>query len=332
MVRNRTGCFLISRPRTGLTATPLAPLAVALVLLAGCQQPAPPVPAVAPATEPAAEPAPGSGQAADDGSASVAPSDEGSSEIEAAQQTGPVTSFAPATEQQQQLLELGYESLRRGQDDRGVTALLALTQTPESSEVRAQGAIILADHYLRTEQTDRARAMLDELRRTTPPLAQLEYLAGLVAAEPTDAEAAFRQAMRIDSTYLPSYIALIAWYEENQRPDEAAEVRLRLEREIYRIGERLDSAAAPEERVALIQRLASTPPSLAATQSLIRALDDDDLEVVAHAVAALGESGTAEAIEPLRRVSENASIEEMRALVGDAILLVERRSNQPATP
>ncbi len=239
----------------------------------------------------------------------------------------PVVRFVPATEQQLELLQLGYQNLRTGEADRGVMTLLALTETPEPSEVRAQGAVLLADHYIRTGNLPRARAVLNELRQSSPPLAQLEYLAGMVAAEPGEAEAAFRQALRIDSTYLPSYTALIVWYNENGRGDEAAEVLLRLEREVYRIGERLDEAADADEKIGLIERLASVPSSLASTQSLVRALDDENIEVVAHAAAALGEIGADAAIAPLRAAAENARIEELRALINDAVAAIEARSS-----
>jgi tetratricopeptide (TPR) repeat protein len=300
-----------------LSVPPRVVASLTTLFLAGCPQTA----GVAPPEEPEASgqqaPAPLQADTPPEAEASAPSESDGV----------PVVRFVPATEEQTQLLQLGFQNLRTGEADRGVMALISLTETAEPSEVRAQGAVILADYYIRTGNLPRARTVLNDLRQSSPPLAQLEYLAGMVADEPTEAEAAFRQALRIDSTYLPSYTALIVWYNENGRTEEGSEVQLRLEREVYRIGERLDEAADADEKVGLIERLASVPPSLASTQSLVRALDDENIEVVAHAAAALGEMGMAEAVAPLRTAAENARIEELRALINDAIAAIEARSS-----
>jgi hypothetical protein len=244
----------------------------------------------------------------------------------------PVHVFVQATPRQEELFAYAADALRAGSTDAGITALLTLGETPEPSETRARGMLVLSAVYADQGRHMEAVQVLEALRPATPPMAQLEFMIGLSQLESGDVSAAMvslRTAMRIDSAYLPPYAELARVYRDHQRPADADEVLLLLERQLLRMGEQLDAALLPDEKVEILERVSEAQPGQHASQTAARALDDDDAQVVLLAAAALSRIGTAHALEALRAVVTEARTPEIVEMAAAAIAAIESRE-QPA--
>lgn len=281
----------------------------------------------------AAEPASGSATA-DDNSAPNQVAPEQAAEGSSVANGRPLTEFAAGSERQNELFGLAADALRAGRQDAAITALLTLGETTEPSEVRGRGMLLLAAIYLEQERHDQVLRVLNELRTTAPPMAQLEYMLGLSQEGMGDIPAAttsLRNATRIDSSYLPPYIELARVFQEHDRGSDAEEINLLFERQVARMGEELDSAAAPAQKQAVLERLAEVQPDERVSRAAARGVDDEDNQVALYAIAALVQIGTPSAIPTLQAVVENPRNAELAQLATVAMEYIQERASQTAT-
>lgn len=247
---------------------------------------------------------------------------------------GLVTEFAPASEGQNELFELAADAMRAGRQDAAITALLTLSETTEPSEVRGRGMLLLAAVYLEQERHDQVMRVLNSLRASAPPMAQLEYMLGLSHEGMQDIPAAttsLRNATRVDPSYLPPYIELARILQENDRSADAEEIGILFERQVARMGEELDSAASRTEKQTVLERLAELQPDERVSRAAARGVDDDDEQVALYALAALVQVGTPSAIPTLRTIVENPRNADLAQLATVAVEYIETRATQAAT-
>jgi len=303
-----------------------------LSLGASCSPATPPTPSAetAPATQGSATALPS------DGSADTAAADPAEQvPVEGSSNDGArlVTEFAPASEGQNELFELAADAMRAGRQDAAITALLTLSETTEPSEVRGRGMLLLAAVYLEQERHDQVMRVLNSLRASAPPMAQLEYMLGLSHEGMRDIPAAttsLRNATRIDSAYLPPYIELARVFQEHDRPADAEEISILFERQVARMGEELDSAASRAEKQTVLERLAEVQPDERVSRAAARGVDDDDEQVALYALAALVQIGTPSAVPALRTIVENPRNADHAQLATVALEYIEARATQAA--
>ncbi len=218
--------------------------------------------------------------------------------------------FEPADERQQELYDTAVTLLRQGNDDRAMTALLALAERTEPhSELRASGVLLLSELYHQHGETEQALRWLESLRATTPPNAQLEYVIGrtwMTNGQFVEAEDALRRAIRRDPEHVRAYLALGAMLESNGRVADAGEVMLAFEREVYRMGDELaEDATTTERRAQIVERLGRGVPDVRLSRALLAGLSPRS-GVRSQTLDALRDVGTVDALETLQQIADDA--------------------------
>lgn len=218
----------------------------------------------------------------------------------------PRSDFDEATEQQLELRSVAVSALRSGDEDTAITALIALADSRTESEVRAVGALLLAQVYSRTGDAARALAVLEKLRAWAPSSGELEFLRAntlLDLGRSAEAVDAFATATRVDPDFVRAYPSLVALQESLGQGEAAEESLLAMERTVLRLARELDAAPAVERRLEILQQLRVGFPHAGIARAAARALDDDTEEVVEAALTTLERVATVEVAADLARVA-----------------------------
>lgn len=230
--------------------------------------------------------------------------------VASSEDTDEPLAFEPASETQEELYATAFASLQAGNDDLALTALIALAEAESPhSEVRASGVLLLSELYHQRGETERALRWLESLRATTPPNAQLEYVIGrtwMDNGQYVEAEDALRRAIRRDPEHVRAYLALGSMLESNGRVDDAGEIMLAFEREVYRMGDELAAdQTSIERRADIVARLARGVPDVRLSRALLAGLAPRS-GVRAEALAALRVVGTVDALASLDAIANDA--------------------------
>lgn len=220
----------------------------------------------------------------------------------------PLARFEPPSEDQVHLRNAALEAMRGGDEDTAVTALIALTDDGPRSEVRAIGALLLAQLYHRDGDVQRSLDVVDTLRAWAPPSAELEFVRGntlLDANREADAVDSFVRATRIDPAYIRAYPTLAAVQESLGHHEGAEESLLAMERAVLRLGRSLDGDLPFDEKLDVLAKLRIGFAHAGVARAAARALDDDDDRVVAAALETLSRVGTIDVVADVLAVAQS---------------------------
>jgi tetratricopeptide (TPR) repeat protein len=217
--------------------------------------------------------------------------------------------FDQGTARQRAALERAKELLEAGNRQRTQEQLEELARSPQQSEVRARGIVLLAETLAADGDSEAAIEQLRDLEEISPPWGPLYFSLGriyLKSGNRDAAERAFRDAIRADSTLLRAYVGLASILSEAGRQDEADIVMLKYEREIYRLGRVLKSSSSVNERIELVEVLSQATRDPRVSRVVSQALDSDSREVQLAALEALKKVGTDNAVPALEALIEEA--------------------------
>ena len=241
------------------------------------------------------------------------------------------TEFVSNTAEQETFRGLAFQALDVGDIDTAMTALLALRDTSEQSELRASGVLLLSELYNVQGQSSEAIELLLDLRTTAPPFGELEFILGRTYMETGlngEAEVAFREAMRLQPSFLRTYLAHGGLLASVGRSEEAAEIFALYEQQVQTMAETLESEVSVEAKLQVIDQLGLSLPDDRLSAALGVALNDESLAIQAAAVVALAEVGTVEAIEALSALYERTTVEELSSRIEQAIIIIQQRSGE----
>jgi tetratricopeptide (TPR) repeat protein len=218
--------------------------------------------------------------------------------------------FEPGTSRQRAALERAKELLDSGNRQRTREQLQELAKSPQQSEIRARGIVLLAETLAADGESEVAIEALRDLEEISPPWGPLYFSLGRIYLKNGNrdaAERAFRDAIRADSTLLRAYVGLASILSEAGRQDEADIIMLKYEREIYRLGRVLKSSSSVNERIELIHILSQATRDPRVSRVVSHALDSDSREVKLAALEALKKVGTDNAIPALEALIDESA-------------------------
>jgi hypothetical protein len=234
----------------------------------------------------------------------------------------PESAFEVASMRQEELRGMAMAALDADDRNLAIAALIALSETPEMSELKVSGVLLLSELYHEEGESERALTLLAALSEMAPPIGEIAFVYGRMLAElgrNTEAEAQFRRAIEIRPDMLQSYLYLGSILVGTERSEAAAQVYADYEQVLARLLALVGDAERNEDlRIEILDTLRYAAPDRRVTEALIPLLSDRSLFVRATAVDVLGSVGTAEALAPLDQLGERTEHAELRAMVEEA--------------
>lgn len=207
----------------------------------------------------------------------------------------PLPEFEPVSDEQRTLRGAANDALRAGDEATAITALIALERSTPRSEAVAVSSLLLAQLYHENGDLDRSLETLEALIAWAPPSAEIEFLHAttlLDLGRASEAAEALRRAVRINPDYLRAYPLLAALLESLEQTEGAEETLLALERRVLRLARELDETTRSERKLEILAQLRIGFPQADAARAAVRALDDEDPDVVEAALDTLERVGT----------------------------------------
>jgi Flp pilus assembly protein TadD len=234
--------------------------------------------------------------------------------------------FAATTMRQEELRGIAMSSIQSGDNNRAIAALISLMETPEMSELKASGMLLLAELYHNEGNSDRALAILQDLIAHAPPMAEFEFMLGRTLAEldrGDDAVEHLREAIELNPEFLQSYLLLGSVLVQQGHQDEAAPIYAHYETALSGLLARLQDTSLPlQDRLDVADTLATANPDARITQVLLGLLQGDDVVMQATAIQLLARLGTNDAVPALVAFAGQTSHPELSAAAQQAAQMI----------
>lgn len=234
----------------------------------------------------------------------------------------------PATQDQQDLYNGARLALISGNQEDAFTLLQKLRETSELSSVKRDGVLIYAELLEQRDRLPEAVTLLRDFAAQIPPNGDVFFVLArmhLRRGEVAEAERALRDATRAAPELLRAWIALAELLEERGQRDEADEIMLRYEREVYRLGRVIERGATLEQRIAAIGQLRVAMPDPRISRLLAAALQNDAFDVQGAALSALEFVGTSNAVQAIENYIQRAPSSELQRRATDVLRTVSKR-------
>jgi tetratricopeptide (TPR) repeat protein len=216
-----------------------------------------------------------------------------------------------ASLRQEELRGIAMTALQDGDRNRAIAAMIAMSETPEMSELKASGVLLLADLYHTEGNTARAVAVLSQLIEAAPPMVEFEFVLGRVLFEDgqlPEAEAHFRRAIEMGPAFLQTYIYLGNVLLSQDRQEEAGQVYAQYESLLAQLLAAVsDSQRGTAERVALLDQLSYATPDQRISLAVAGLLSDPSLAIQAASIQLLANVGTLDAVPALQAFAQATS-------------------------
>lgn len=226
------------------------------------------------------------------------------------------------TKAQHTLYQEARAALQSDDEAGALKALQALYETETHSALKRDGLLLYASLLERRGQITEAVAMLEGLVPHIPPsgdvflvLARLQQANGQL----DEAERSLRDATRSSPELLRAWVALGQLLEEQNDQDAADDAMLHYEREVYRLGWKIERGDTLEQRLEAVAQLRIALPDPRVSRILARALKNDAFDVQSAALDALENVGTKNALDAIDEYRNNASTSKLRDRA-DAVL------------
>lgn len=206
------------------------------------------------------------------------------------------------TDVQVTLLDRAKTALLNHNPEEAIDQLTQLRATTTISLELRDGTLLYAELLEQRDRRTEAIRTLTDFAMSIPPDGDILYSLGrmeLRAGNRVNAEAALRDATRAAPELLRSWLALAELLQESGRDDEANEIMIHYERELYRLGATIERSATQEARIAAIHQFRVALPDPRISRILANALRNDALDVQSAALMALDRVGTHNALPAL---------------------------------
>ena len=241
---------------------------------------------------------------------------------------GTPTVLKPGSEGQIEYFELGKEALDKGDEQTALKHFLRASDGPVSG-ASVSAALAAANLHELRDRPDQAKAIFVRMVALAPGVPELRFAAARFFAGQRDTGRAiegFQATIRHQPEFLPAYPLLAALWMQAGKNDDATELLLTYETKLNAQLRRLKAAEVhPNDKRAIIDLLALVGDERA-TQGLITALEDASPEVRLTAAGALGDDGSAEALEALAK----AMLAEQEPIVKQVMIAAARRARDAA--
>lgn len=236
--------------------------------------------------------------------------------------------FVPPTENQLSIYNGARIALLSGNREDAFVLLQKLRETEELSIIKRDGLLIYAELLEQRDRLPEAIALLSDFASQIPPSGDVFFILArmhLRRGELAEAERALRDATRASPELLRAWVALAELLEERGQRDEAEELMLRYEREVYRLGRIIERGSTLEERVHAIGQLRVALPDPRISRILASALQNDAFDVQRAALNALEFVGTANAVSAVQSYLERAPSAELKERAEEVLQAVTQR-------
>ena len=206
------------------------------------------------------------------------------------------------TEDQVELLNSARAALLIGNTEEAFEQLGRLRATTNISLELRDGTLLYVEMLERRGREAEAIRVLDDFVMQIPPDGDAFFILGRMyqrAGDIAQAERALRDATRASPELLRAWIVLADLLDSTGRADEAKEIMVHYERQLFRLANAIERGATQEERVQAIHQLRVALPDPRISRVLAQALRNDALDVQNAALLALEKVGTANALPSL---------------------------------